>query len=103
MTLNEKSKLIIELINLRKSDQAYIESLMKKMDTMAENQLCINKYLNDLMFLLEDKENAYSDLLKKCDALLEELKVNRKMHFGSKSQKGISKKKSDKGGKFSRR
>ena len=45
------------------------------------------------MCLLKDKNSAYLTLQSKYDALAEQLKVNQKTMYGSKSQKGISKKK----------
>ena len=103
MTTEEKSKLIIELMSSQKSDRERIDSLMDKLDRMTESQLAANEastllrgQLSELMNLLKDKEDAYRLLQSEKDALAEQLKVNRKTMYGSKSQKGISKKKDNK-------
>ena len=103
MTTEEKSKLIIELMSSQKSDRERINSLMDKLDRMAESQLAANEastllrgQLSELMNLLKDKEDAYRLLQSEKEALAEQLKVNRKTMYGSKSQKGISKKKDNK-------
>ena len=103
MTTEEKSKLIIELMSSQKSDRERIDSLMDKLDRMTESQLAANEastllhgQLSELMNLLKDKEDAYRLLQSEKEALAEQLKVNRKTMYGSKSQKGISKKKDNK-------
>ncbi|WP_455585745.1 hypothetical protein [Bacteroides sp.] len=103
MITEEKSKLIIELMSFQKSDRERINSLMDKLDRMAESQLAANEastllgeQLSALMNLLKEKEAAYRILQSENDALVEQLKVNRKTMYGSKSQKGISKKKDNK-------
>lgn len=99
MTTEEKSKLIIELMSSQKSDRERIDSLMNKLDRMTESQLAANEastllrvQLSELMHLLQDKEAAYRLLQSEKEALAEELKVNRKTLYGSKSQKGIYRK-----------
>lgn len=92
MTTEEKSKLIIELINSPQSDRERIDSLMDKLDKMTESQLAANEastllcgQLSELMHLLKDKEDAYRILQSKYAALVEESNVNRKTMYGSKS------------------
>ena len=82
MTTEEKSKLIIELMSSQKSDRERIDSLMDKLDRMTESQLAANE--------------ASTLLHGQLSELMHLLKVNRKTLYGSKSQKGISKKKDNK-------
>ena len=103
MTTEEKSKLIIELMNSQKSDRERIDSLMEKVDKLTDSQLASNEastllrgQLSELMRLLKDKDDAYRILQSEKEALAEQLKVNRKTMYGSKSQKGISNKKDNK-------
>ncbi len=92
MTTEEKPQLIIELMSSQKSDRERIDSLMDKLDRMAESQLAANEastllreQLSELMNLLKVKEDAYRILQSEKEALAEQLKVNRKTLYGSKS------------------
>lgn len=87
-------------MNSRQSDGERIDSLMDKLDKMTESQLAANEastllrgQLSELMHLLKDKEDAYRLLQSEKEALAEQLKVTLKTMYGSKSQKGISRKK----------
>lgn len=103
MATEKKSKLIIALMSSQKSDRERIDSLMDKLDRMAESQLAATEastllrgQLSELVHLLKDKDDACRILQSENDALAERSKVNRKTMYGSKSQKGISKKKHNK-------
>lgn len=97
MTTEERFQLIMELIRSRKSDQERVDSLMEKVDKLTNGQLAANEtstllrgQLSELMNLLKDREDACCILQSKSNALVEQLKINRKALYGSKSQKGIS-------------
>lgn len=80
----------------QKSDRERIDTLMAKLDRMVESQLAANEASTLLCGQLSElmsKEAAYRLLQSENDALAEQLKVNRKTLYGSKSQKGISNKK----------
>ena len=105
MTPEENSKLIIELMSFRESDQERVDSLIDKIDKLTEDQSASNKtsvygklsgQLMEMAVLLKEKSNAYSAIKLKYDTQSEQMKVMLKGMYGSKSQKGISKKKSGK-------
>lgn len=96
MTTEEKSKMIMELMAARERDaeriqrdEARIDELLSKVDEL----LSLQKAVISAGKIIDDYKQMVSHLSAKNEALEERLKVLNKAHYGSKSQKGISKKK----------
>lgn len=88
MSTEEKSKLIIELLSLRKSDQARIDSLIGKVEKLSDSLSASNEESR----LLRLELSELSSLQKENAVLKEQLKLERKNRYGSKSWKGVSRK-----------
>lgn len=88
MSTEEKSKLIIELLSLRKSDQARIDSLIGKVEKLSDSLSASNEESR----LLRLELSELSSLQKENAVLKEQLKLERKNRYGSKSRKGVSRK-----------
>ena len=94
-------------MSFRKSDRERMDSLIAKIDKLTDEQSASNKASNEayaklsgqlmeMAVLLKEKSDAYSAIKLKYDAQSERIKVMLKGMYGSKSQKGISQKKSGK-------
>lgn len=91
MSSEEKSKLIMELMRLRQSDQERIDSLIDKVDKLSDSLLSSTEESR----LLRLELSKLSSLQKENASLKEQLKLERKNRYGSRSQKGVSKNASD--------
>ena len=96
MIPDEKTKMIMELVAARERDAARIrryetriEELLSKVDEL----LSLHKAAVSAEKERDDYKRMYNTLLSKTSALEETLKVRNKNLYGSKSQKGIHKKK----------
>lgn len=98
MTSEEKSKLLIEFKSMHESDRKVHESdrkqinnLMERLDKLIECQTSSPDY----KALFEAAQKQIAELLKRISSLEELLKVKNTHIFGSKSQKGKTKKNDD--------